>query len=124
MHGRTPGLLLISAIPFAQPSQRSDPAFRLSIPEGSWSPGDIVQVTGSSRHPIQQIQASFANQKISFFPESRGQLWNALVGIDMQTKPGRQIIRGTVGYRDHTSAAFEESLEISPKEFPEARGSG
>jgi len=126
MHGRTPAgllplLLLISAIQFADPSQRTDPAFRLNIPEGAWSPGDIVQVTASSRHPIQQIQASLANQKISFFPDSRRQQWNALVGIDMQTKPGRHTIRGTVGYQDHTSEAFEESLEISPKEFPEER---
>jgi len=125
MHGRTPTgllpLLLISAIQFAQPSQLRDPAFRLSIPEGSWSPGDIVQVTASSRQPIQQIQASFANQKITFFPDSKRQQWNALVGIDMQTKPGRQIIRGTVGYEDHTSATFQESLEILPKEFPEER---
>ena len=125
MHGKPASLLslllLISAIPFAQPTQRSDPALRLSIPEGPWSPGDIVQVSASSRHPIQQIQASFANQRISFFPDSRRQQWNALVGIDMQTKPGRHIIRGTVGYQDHTSATFEESLEILPKEFPEER---
>jgi murein DD-endopeptidase MepM/ murein hydrolase activator NlpD len=125
MHGKPASLLfllvLISAIPFAQPTQRSDPPFRLSIPEGPWSPGDIVQVSASSRHPIQQIQTSFANQRISFFPDSRRQQWNALVGIDMQTKPGRHIIRGTVGYQDHTSATFEESLEILPKEFPEER---
>ena len=113
--------LLISAIPFAQPTQRSEPIFRLNIPEGPWFPGDIVQVSASSRHPIQQIQASFANQKISFFPDSRRQQWNALVGVDMQTKPGRHIIRGTVGYQDHTSAPFEESLEILSKEFPEER---
>jgi gas vesicle protein len=126
MHGRLPRsllplLLLISAIQLAQPSQRGDPPFRLAIPEGPWSPGDIVPVTASSRNPIQQLQASFANQKISFFPDSQRQQWNALVGIDMQTKPGRHIIRGTVGYQDHTSATFEERLEILPKEFPEER---
>jgi murein DD-endopeptidase MepM/ murein hydrolase activator NlpD len=126
MHGRLPRsllplLLLISAIQLAQPAQRGDPPFRLAVPEGPWSPGDIVLVTASSRHPIQQLQASFANQKISFFPDSKRQQWNALVGIDMQTKPGRHIIRGTVGYQDHTSATFEESLETLPREFPEER---
>jgi len=125
MHGKLASqlslLLLISAIPFAQSSQRSNSAFRLSIPEGPWFQGDIVQVSASSQHPIQEIQASFANHKISFFPDSTRQQWNALVGIDMHTKPGRHIIRGTVGYHDHTSARFEESLEILPKEFPEER---
>ena len=124
MHGKPASLLslllLISAIPFAQPTQRIDPAFRFSIPEGQWSPGDIVQVSASSRHPIHQIQASFANEE-NFLPDSRRQQWNALVGIDMQTKPGRHIVRGTVGYQDHTSATFEENLEILPKEFPEER---
>jgi murein DD-endopeptidase MepM/ murein hydrolase activator NlpD len=126
MHGRPPAsllplLLLISAIQLTQPSPRGEPPFRLAIPEGPCSPGDIVQLIASSQHPIQQLQASFAGEKIIFFTDSKRQQWNALVGIDMQTKPGRHIIRGTVGYQDHTSATFEESLEILPKEFPEER---
>ena len=113
--------LLVSSTYLVQPCQQRDTGFRLVIPERPSFQGDIVSVSASSRHPIQQIQASFADQKINFFPDAKRQHWTALVGIDIDVKPGRHVIRGTVRYQDQTSANFEESLEVLPKEFPEER---
>ena len=114
-------LLLFSGILLAQPHRQSNPGFRVAIPEGAWFQGDIFSVGVTSRHPIQQIQASFVDRKLNFFPDARRQHWTALVGIDIDTKPGRHVIRGTIGYQDQTSEAFQESLEVLPKEFPEER---
>jgi murein DD-endopeptidase MepM/ murein hydrolase activator NlpD len=114
-------LLPVSAMQFSQPSQRNQLRFRLRIPKGPWFPGDVVRATITSLQPIQQIQATFANQKINFFRTVNRTRWNALVGIDLETKPGHHVIRGTVGFPDQRSATFEESLEVLPKEFPEER---
>ena len=114
---------LISILLFNSPlpPQQKNPSLRLSIPKEAHFQGEIVSVSASSRHPIQQIQASFADRKINFFPDAKRQLWTALVGIDIETKPGRHDVRGTVGYQDQTTATFDESLEVLQKEFPEER---
>jgi murein DD-endopeptidase MepM/ murein hydrolase activator NlpD len=92
--------------------------FQLKISAKRLFPGDVFQISIRGSKPIQEVEASFTGQKILFYPGSDGRVWNALVGIDLETKAGRHPIQGNLRLKDGRSELFERSLQILPKDFP------
>jgi murein DD-endopeptidase MepM/ murein hydrolase activator NlpD len=95
--------------------------FQLKISGKRLFPGDVFQVNIQGRKPIQEVEASFAGQRILFYSGSAGKAWNALVGIDLETKAGCHSIKGNLRLKDGRSEIFERSLQILPKDFPTQR---
>jgi len=95
--------------------------FQLKISAKRLFPGDVFQISIQGRKPIREVEASFTDRKILFYASNDGKAWNALVGIDLETKAGRHLVKGSISLKDGRSEIFERGLQILPKDFPTQR---
>ena len=78
------------------------------------SPGDVARVDVSGVNGDERITGSVLGQELAFHFDEGQQKWRALVGIDLDTKPGAYRLR--IG-RAAGAAAVTQTLRIVPKEF-------
>ena len=85
----------------------------------SWSspalyPGDVARVDVSGVNGDERITASVLGQDLTFHYDKQQQKWHALVGIDLDTKPGEYPLRI---HRGDGAPAATHTLRILHKEF-------
>ena len=79
--------------------------------------GDIAEV-GVSGAGLTAVEGRFAKEKIPFYRNDRGN-FTALLGIDLEAKPGPAKMDIKVAAPDGTSREAQISLAIKAKSFPE-----
>jgi murein DD-endopeptidase MepM/ murein hydrolase activator NlpD len=85
----------------------------VSIAPATLQPGDVarVDITGVDRDA--QITATVLEQDLAFHYDEPHQTWRALVGIDLDTKPGAYRMRIDRG----GAAPATRTLRVVPKQF-------
>ncbi len=111
-------VLLLGWVPLGLPA---DAPVLVEIPSKALAPGDLLQVRLYSRSPIGRVECSFIEQQVRFYPLGDGRHWEALAGVDLESKPGLHSLTGTVWMSDGRSKPIRKSLRVVPKEFPTQR---
>lgn len=93
----------------------------MEIPSKALVPGDLLQVRLHARSPISRVECSFIEQQVRFYPLGDGKRWEALAGVDLESKPGLHSLTGTVWMSDGRSKPIKKSLRVLPKKFPVQR---
>ncbi|MCI0722395.1 MAG: M23 family metallopeptidase [Acidobacteria bacterium] len=91
---------------------------RLSVHKPKSFPGEVLRADLTVAKAVESLSLSFGSQKIVFQPQAKTDLWRALVGIDLETKPGRYFLTGSVTFHDGQTVEVEESIQVLPKAFP------
>lgn len=109
-------ILLVSLI-CAHPSAQTGSPLSVSLSSQSIYPGDVVRVDVGGRGETGRVSATVFGKEIAFDFDRQRRVWSALVGIDLDTKPG------TYRLRVETSDAgrVNRSLRVLPKSFPVRR---
>ena len=102
------------------PSKPAVPA-RLSLQRLKAFPGDVLRADLTVAKTVENLNVSFASQKIGFQPRAGLDQWSGLVGIDLETKPGRYSLKGTVTFADGQTVEVEQVFQVLPKAFPVQR---
>lgn len=111
-------MLLLGWIPLGQ---SADAPILVEIPSKALVPGDLVQVRLHARSPISRVECSFLEQQVLFYPLGDGRRWEALAGVDLESKPGLHSLTGTAWMSDGRSRPIRKSLRVLPKKFPVQR---
>jgi murein DD-endopeptidase MepM/ murein hydrolase activator NlpD len=85
------------------------------------SPGEILRIGIKTSKSIGQVNLSLLDQKLTFQASPNREQWWTLVGIDLETKPGRYSLKGNVIFQDGKTIDLERSLNVSRKAFPVQR---
>jgi murein DD-endopeptidase MepM/ murein hydrolase activator NlpD len=87
----------------------------------SLQPGEVVLLKAQSREPLRQLTASAFERQFPLFTDEKSLAWMGLIGIDLETKPGRHTVklRGT-GAGGGTVLA-EDTFTVTAKTFPTRR---
>jgi murein DD-endopeptidase MepM/ murein hydrolase activator NlpD len=92
------------------------PCPRISRVARAVAPGELVVLTVACATPLQKVEVMAFGKSIPFFEADGPRTWRGLVGIDLDTRPGRHDVTIVV----HTGAsAFTRTyaLTVAPKHF-------
>ena len=119
-------LLLFVSLGLAQaffPQTVSKPAVpaRLSLQPLKTFPGDVLRADLKVAKGVEAVNVFFDSQRIAFQPGASAREWLGLVGIDLEAKPGRYSLKGTVSFTDGQKVELEQVFQVLPKAFPVQR---
>jgi murein DD-endopeptidase MepM/ murein hydrolase activator NlpD len=94
---------------------------RITHQARSLQPGEVVMLKAQSRKPLRRLTASAFGRQFPLFSDEPSLEWTGLIGIDLDTKPGRQTVtlRGTGA--DGNAVVAEDTLTVIAKAFPTRR---
>jgi murein DD-endopeptidase MepM/ murein hydrolase activator NlpD len=88
-------------------------ALVVSFTPSTLRPGDVGRVDVGGVDGDARIAGSILGQKLAFHYDERQETWRALVGIDLDTKPGAYRLR----IERETGAAATRTLRVVPRQF-------
>lgn len=114
---------LLLCLPPAKFSQAKNPEglVRLSFVKGRVSPGDILRIDVSASQDIARIDLSFLGQQLKASPRESSRRWQALLGVDLETRHGPYVVSGSVTLANGQSVELKRSIQVLPKRFPTQR---
>jgi murein DD-endopeptidase MepM/ murein hydrolase activator NlpD len=86
--------------------------------ERSLKPGEIILIQALSRQQLKSLKVEAFDREFPGFDEGGGLKWSALIGIDLETKPGRYKIALKGSGRNNMSVIVQKDLWVAPKRFP------
>lgn len=107
-------LALACSAELASARSQGQRPFVVSFAPSTLHPGDVARVDVGGVSGEEHITGSVLGQELAFHYDEQQQLWRALVGIDLDTKPGAYYLR--IG-RSAGAATVTRTLRIMPKEF-------
>jgi murein DD-endopeptidase MepM/ murein hydrolase activator NlpD len=87
----------------------------------SLQPGEVVMLTVESARPLREVRASAFDRSFLCFETADPLKWSGLVGIDLDTKPGRYVVNVTGLDADGKAVTVEYPLTVAPKKFATRR---
>jgi murein DD-endopeptidase MepM/ murein hydrolase activator NlpD len=106
---------------FSQPDRNSVDGVRLSSSQGQVFPGDVVRIDIIAAQNLERLDLAFIGHKVPVHSKANSGTWQALVGIDLETKPGLYALTGTAVLPSARSINLEKSIRVLPKRFPVQR---
>jgi murein DD-endopeptidase MepM/ murein hydrolase activator NlpD len=103
---------LVWAYPAAQ---RTLPPLSISLSLQSIHPGDVVRADLSGASEADTPTGTLFGKDITFAFDPKGDVWRALIGVDLDTTPGTYRLR--VATSGIASRAADHSLRVLPKTF-------
>jgi len=94
---------------------------RLNLQKLKTFPGEVLRADLRVAKKVEKLNVSFASQKIALQPHAGRDQWSGLVGIDLETQPGRYSLKGTVTFADGQTVELEQIFQVLPKAFPVQR---
>ncbi len=89
--------------------------------ERALKPGEVIYIQARSSRPLKTLRIEAFDREFPAFGEDAGRTWTGLVGIDLDTRPGRYRVRLTGEGVDGKSVAVQRVLRIYAKRFPARR---
>jgi murein DD-endopeptidase MepM/ murein hydrolase activator NlpD len=96
-------------------------AVRLSLQKAKVFPGDVLRVDLRAGKTVETLDIVFESQEVLFQAQAGLTEWTGLVGIDLETKPGRYSLKGTVSFTDGQTVEVNQVFRVLPKTFPVQR---
>jgi murein DD-endopeptidase MepM/ murein hydrolase activator NlpD len=112
------GLCLLVAASIGLPAAETRPAdVTVTHRARSLQPGEVVLLTVNSAGPLHQVRVSAFDRVFSCFETAGPAAWSALIGIDLDTKPGRYVLQVTALDADGKAVTVGYPLDVAPKTF-------
>ena len=86
--------------------------------ERSLKPGEIILLKARSTQKLKSLKVEAFDREFPAFEDSDGLNWSALIGIDLDTKPGGYAIRLNAIDESGKSVTVQKTFWIAPKKFP------
>ncbi len=112
-------LLSLGCSETAQPS--GSPEIKITHRERSLQPGEVVVFTLESPEAIRKVSGTAFGKTFAFFPGRNTKVWQGLVGIDLDTKPGTCTVHLQGVAANGIPFDRPYSLPIQAKNFPTRR---
>lgn len=115
---------LLGGLVFDQPHGATDPApllpseVEIDYQARALQPGEAVLLTVTSSAPLQEITATFREKTIRFYPAEGSTVWDGLVGIDLDVRPGLYPLELVLIRRDGGRLPASYPLPVQDKQFP------
>jgi murein DD-endopeptidase MepM/ murein hydrolase activator NlpD len=87
----------------------------------SLQPGEVVLLKAQSREPLRRLTASAFGRSFPLFTDAKGLAWTGLIGIDLETKPGRHTVRLRGTDANGGTVLAEDTFTVTAKTFPTRR---
>lgn len=84
----------------------------------SIQPGEVVVLIIDSARPLKEARVSAFGRSFPCFEGAAPTKWLAIVGIDLDTKSGRQVVRITGVEAGGMAVTVQHPLIVVPKSFP------
>lgn len=81
-------------------------------------PGEAVLIELTVSAPLASITGRAFERPLRFFPGDHPEVWRALIGIDLDTKPGRYVVGLTAAGAGTDPVTHSYALNVEPKSFP------
>ncbi len=116
-------LLLLSGPAFGQPPPVTDDApegVRITPLARAFQPGEVMLVTLTAPRRVDRVAVRVFQQNLPLEPGLGGvpANWWALVGIDLNTKPGGYVLRFDLYGQDRIFARADHGITVKKKNFP------
>ncbi len=116
-------LLLLSGPAFGQPPPVTDDApegVRITPLARAFQPGEVMLVTLTAPRRVDRVAVRVFQQNLPLEPGLGGvpANWWALVGIDLNTKPGGYVLRFDLYAQDRIFARADHGITVKKKNFP------
>ena len=89
--------------------------------ERSMQPGEVILLEIRSYQPLQGLRIVAFKREFPAVSEDGGLHWTGLVGIDLETKPGRCVLEFNGVGKNGTRVNGGGTLTVTAKKFPERR---
>ena len=86
--------------------------------ERSLQPGEVILFEIQCERPLKRLTMKAFNREFPAFTEDKSRKWIGLIGIDLETKPGRYGVRFNGTGMDGTGVVARETLVVRDKKFP------
>ncbi len=83
----------------------------------SLQPGEVVLLTVGSRRPLHGVRVGAFKRSFPCFETGGPMEWSALIGIDLDTKPGRYVVRVTGLDAEGKAVAVDYPMRVASKKF-------
>jgi len=83
----------------------------------SLQPGEVVMLTMDSTRPLRDVQVRAFDRAFPSFDTADPLKWSGLIGIDLDTKPGRYVVNVTGLDVDGKAVTVEYPITVAPKTF-------
>ena len=100
-------------VELASAGAQRDRPLSVSVSPSTLHPGDVARVDVGGANDAERITATVFGEGIALYYDEPQQKWRALIGIDLDTKPGIYRLRIARG----NTAPTEHTLRIAPKQF-------
>jgi len=89
--------------------------------ERALQPGEVIIISARSSRPLHYLRAYAFDGDFPGFSGEGGESWTSLVGIDLETKPGRYAIELKGAGLDGKNVTARKVVTVIGKEFPARR---
>jgi len=84
-------------------------------------PGEVVKIRVAFDEPAERVEARGFGRSFLFYPGERPEVWEGLLGIDLETRPGSYEVTVTGRRSGRAPIVKRLQLRITPKRFPTRR---
>jgi len=98
-------------------------AFPVQHTARSLQPGEVVRFVVKLPERANEVEAEAFKKTFAFYPSTSGDsnVWEGLVGIDLNISPGNHVVRISASKNGATVFATSHTLKVLSKEFPVRR---
>lgn len=84
-------------------------------------PGSVVLMIVACREPPDRVVGSALGKEVIFYPDPDGKTWRGLVGVDVESRPGKYVLIVRAIREGRPELAVTHELRVAPKRFPTRR---
>lgn len=124
-----PAILLAAAMAVMAAASAADAAdaaasaspLTFSLKYRALCPGEAIALEARSRTRLQSLEVEAFHRVFPAFSVDDGHAWTALIGIDLQTRPGRYRLVATGTDRQGKRSSASVAIRVLAKKFPARR---
>ena len=111
-------MLVVIACCTFMPAAQDGAELKITHRARSLQPGEVVLLEAVSSEPLRLIEAQAFGRVFSAFGDREKLRWTALVGVDLDTKPGRYTVKLSGSDAFGNRMQGEHVLVVTGKKFP------
>jgi len=108
-------------VPVERAAEARDEAIQLVHRERSLQPGEAVLLEIVSPQPLSEMKVRGFDREFPCFADDAGIKWTGLLGIDIETKPGRYPVKLMGIDKNRKAVGSQATLVVIAKKFPTRR---
>ena len=100
---------------------RDDAVAAEPVAERSVRPGEVIRLDVAYAAPSDRVVATVLGHEVAFYPDPDHKTWHALVGLDLDTRPGKYAVTIGAIRLGQPALTATHQLRVIPKQFPTRR---